>query len=453
MSNKITWRLEHENVGRLLVHYAIPTVIGTMVNALYNIVDRIFIGQGVGALAISGLTLTFPVFLLLQACGMLIGTGTAARISICLGHKDKDWAEHVLGNAFTLTFIMYLITVIPSMLFLDELLYAFGGSEQTIPYAKDYLNIAIPGSLFATLSFSFNAVMRASGYPHKAMITMMMGAVLNVVLDPLFIFVFDMGIRGAAIATVISMAICTAFVMSHFFHKESIIHFHQKYFRLKASIIKNILAIGMSPFFMQLAGSVVVVIMNNALKANGGDLAIGASGIISSVAMLLVLFVVGLAQGMQPIIGFNYGAGKMERVYGTLKLGIIIATVVTSLGALASLFFPRTIVGLFSSDPALMAMTENGLGITMLVFYVVGSQIIISQFFQSIGCVGKAIFMSLSRQFLFLIPATLVFPLFWGIDGVWMAQPFSDFIAAVTGWIFLWHFVKHGKFNSKQLSA
>ena len=445
MSNKITWRLEHENVGKLLIHYAIPTVIGTMVNALYNIVDRIFIGQGVGPLAISGLTLTFPVFLLLQACGMLIGTGAATRVSIYLGHKANDWAENVLGNAFTLTFIMYAITVIPSMLFLDELLFAFGGSEQTVPYAKDYLCIAIPGSLFATLSFSFNAVMRASGYPQKAMITMMLGAVLNVILDALFIFVFDMGIRGAAIATVISMAVCTVFVMRHFFQKDSIIHFHKKYFRLKKSIIKNIITIGMSPFCMQLAGSVVVIIMNQALKANGGDLAIGASGIISSVAMLMVLFVVGLAQGMQPIIGFNYGAGRADRVYATLKLGILVATIVTSLGATASFLFPSAIVGAFSSDPDLIAMTDNGLRLSMLVFYVVGSQIIISQFFQSIGSVGKAIFMSLSRQFLFLIPATLVFPLFWGIDGVWLAQPFSDLVAALIGWIFLWHFARNPK--------
>ncbi len=445
MSNKITWRLEHENVGRLLVQYAIPTVIGTMVNALYNIVDRIFIGQGVGALAISGLTLTFPIFLMMQACGMLIGTGAATRVSIHLGRKANDLAENVLGNAFTLTFIMYVLTVIPSMIFLDELLYAFGGSEQTIPYAKDYLNIAIPGSLLASLSFSFNSVMRASGYPQKAMITMMIGAVLNVILDPLFIFVFDMGIQGAAFATVVSMAICTLFVMTHFLHKDSIIHFHAKYFKLKKSIIYNILTIGMSPFSMQLAGSVVVVIMNHALKENGGDLAIGASGIISSVTMLLVLFVVGLAQGMQPIVGFNYGAGRTERVYATLKLGIIVATIVTSIGAIVSLIFPSAIVNAFSSDSELIAITDNGLRITMIVFYVVGSQIIISQFFQSIGYVGKAMFMSLSRQFLFLIPATIVFPHFWGIDGVWWAQPFSDFIAAVIGWIFLWYYIKDSK--------
>ena len=223
MSNEITWRLENENIGRLLVHYAIPAVIGTMVNALYNIVDRIFIGQGVGALAISGLTLTFPI------------------------RKANDLADNVLGNAFILTFIIGALTIIPSMIFLDDLLMWFGGSEQTIPYAKDYLYIAVPGNLLATLSFSFNAVMRASGYPKKAMFTMMIGAVLNVILDPIFIFWLDMGIQGAAIATVISMAAGAAFVMSHFISKDSIVRFHTKYFRLKGPIIWNIFTIGMSP--------------------------------------------------------------------------------------------------------------------------------------------------------------------------------------------------------------
>ena len=423
MSNEITWRLENENIGRLLVHYAIPAVIGTMVNALYNIVDRIFIGQGVGALAISGLTLTFPILLFMQAFGMLIGAGAATRVSIHLGRKANDLADNVLGNAFTLTFII----------------------EQTIPYAKDYLYIAIPGNLLATLSFSFNAVMRASGYPKKAMFTMMIGAVLNVILDPIFIFWLDMGIQGAAIATVISMAAGAAFVMSHFISKDSIVRFHTKYFRLKGPIIWNIFTIGMSPFSMQLAGSVVVVIMNHALKENGGDLAIGASGIISSIAMLLVMLIIGIAQGMQPIVGFNHGAGHHDRVLATLRLSIIVSTLITGVGCIVSLLFPRLIVSVFSTDAELVSITDNGLRLTMLVFFVVGSQITISQFFQSIGVAWKAMFLSLSRQVLFLIPAILLFPPIWGLDGVWLAQPFSDFIAAVTAWGFLWYHVKNVK--------
>lgn len=445
MSNEITWRLEHENIGRLLVHYAIPAVIGTMVNALYNIVDRIFIGQGVGALAISGLTLTFPILLFMQAFGMLIGAGSATRVSIHLGRKANDLADNVLGNAFTMTFIIGAITIVPSMIFLDELLHWFGGSDQTIPYAKDYLYIAIPGNLLATLSFSFNAIMRASGYPKKAMFTMMTGAVLNVILDPIFIFWLDLGIRGAAIATVISMVVGAALVMSHFIRKDSIVRFHAKYFRLRGSIVWNILTIGISPFSMQMAGSLVMVIMNNALKENGGDLALGANGIISSIVMLIVMLIIGLAQGMQPIVGFNYGAGHHDRVLSALKLAIFVATVITGIGCVSSLLFPRWLVSAFSTDQELMAITENGLRLTMLVFVFVGSQIIISQFFQSIGIAWKAMFLSLSRQFLFLIPAILLFPPMWGLDGVWLAQPFSDFIAAVTAWFFLWHHVKNVK--------
>lgn len=445
MTNDITWRLEHEKVSRLLLHYAIPAVIGTMVNALYNIVDRIFIGQGVGALAISGLTLTFPILLFLQAFGMLIGAGAATRVSIHLGRKANDMAENVLGNAFTLTFIIGVLTIVPSLIYLDELLLWFGGSEQTIPYAKDYLYIVIPGNLLATLSFGFNAIMRASGYPKKAMFTMMIGAVLNVILDPIFIFGLDMGIKGAAIATVISMAAGSAFVMSHFVSKKSIVRFHTRYFKIRGPIIWNIMTIGMSPFSMQLAGSAVVILMNHALKAHGGDLAIGASGIITSVAMLLVMLVIGVAQGMQPIVGFNYGAGHHDRVLETLRLAIIVSTVITGTGCLFSLLFPGAIVNVFSTDSELVSITDNGLRLTMVVFFVVGSQITISQFFQSIGVAWKAMFLSLSRQCLFLIPAILIFPEVWGLDGVWLAQPFSDFIAAMTAWAFLWFHVKNVK--------
>ena len=313
MDHKITYQLANEKIPRLLLHYAIPAVVGTMVNALYSVVDRIYIGQGVGAMALSGLALTFPILLFLQAFGMLVGAGTAARVSIHLGKKENDVAENVLGNALILTLILSVITITVSLVFMKELLIWFGGSEQTIPYAEEYLYITIPGNILAGLSFSYNAVMRASGYPRKAMITMLIGAFLNVILDPIFIFGLNMGIRGAAIATVISMAVSAAFVMHHFIQKDSIVRFHTKYFRLKGSIIWNIFTIGMSPFSMQLAGSVVVVIMNHALKENGGDLAIGASGIISSIAMLLVMLIIGVAQGMQPIVGFNHGAGHHDR--------------------------------------------------------------------------------------------------------------------------------------------
>lgn len=450
MANEITWRLENEKISRLLLHYAIPAVIGTMVNALYNIVDRIFIGQGVGPLAMAGLTLTFPILLFLQAFGMLVGAGAATRVSIHLGRKANDMAEKVLGNAFTLTFLITIVTVVPCMIWMEDLLLAFGGSEQTIPYAKDYLNIVVPGTILTSLSFGFNAVMRASGYPKKAMFTMLIGAVANVILDPIFIFWLDMGIKGAAVATIISMLLCTLFVMNHFVKKDSIVRFHRGTFRLERHVVWNILTIGVSPFAMQLAGSLVVVIQNYALKQHGGDLALGANGIISSIGMLLVMLVIGITQGMQPIVGYNFGAKKYDRVQETLRLVIIAATIIMGIGCFCSVAFPKLIARAFTNDPALLDVTANGLRISLLVFIVVGSQISISQFFQSIGIAWKAMFLSLSRQVLLLIPAMLLFSRFWGLDGVWYAAPFSDFIAAVTAWLFLWYHVKNMK--SKGLS-
>lgn len=445
MTNEITWRLEHEKVSRLLLHYAIPAVIGTMVNALYNIVDRIFIGQGVGALAISGLTLTFPIMLFMQAFGMLVGIGAATRVSIFLGRKELGQAEHVLGNALTMTLLFGVLTIVPAMIFIKDLLLWFGGSEQTIPYAEAYLYIAIPANLLASLSFSFNAVMRASGYPKKAMSYMLLGAVLNVILDPVFIFVFDLGIRGAAIATVISMAISAAFVLSHFLSKESLIRFRKKYMALDWKIVWIILTIGVSPFAMQLAGSMVSVFLNNALLREGGDLAIGAAGIINSVGMLLVMLIIGIAQGTQPIVGFNYGAGLHQRVHDTLRLAIITATCITTSGWLCCELFPSIIVKGFTLDPELIKIASNGLRLNLMGFLVVGSQIVISQFFQSIGFAWKAMFLSLSRQVLFLIPAILVLSSMYGLDGVWLTGPFSDILAAIVAWEFLIHHVKNAK--------
>ncbi|MDR1201640.1 MAG: MATE family efflux transporter [Tannerellaceae bacterium] len=445
MTNEISHKLENEKISRLLLNYAIPAVIGTMVNSLYNIVDRIFIGHGVGPLAISGLTLTFPILFFLQAFGMLVGTGAATHVSIFLGRKENDRAENILGNALTMTFVITIITVVPSLLFLDDLLMWFGGSEATIPYAREYLYIIIPTTILASLSFSFNAVMRASGYPRKAMVTMLIGAILNVILDPIFIFVFDMGIKGAAYATVISMAASTVFVMHHFVSKDSLIRFRKKYLKPNKRIILTITAIGISPFAMQLAGSLVNVVMNHSLQTYGGDLALGANGIISSVGMLLVMLVIGIAQGMQPIVGFNYGAGHHHRVMETLRLVIITATCIMGTGWACCLFFPEIIVRGFTSDPELIAISANGLKLSLSLFIVVGSQIAIGQFFQSIGIAWKAIFLSLTRQFLYLIPAILFLPPFFGLDGIWYSSPISDGLAAVTAWIFLWQYVKNAK--------
>lgn len=440
--SEITSKLGNQKIAPLLLSYAIPAVIGTMVNALYHIVNRIFIGQAVGALAISGLTLTFPILMFLQAFGMLVGAGSATRVSIFLGRKENEMAENVLGNAFTLTFILSALTITPSLIFMEDMLLLFGGSEQTIPYAKDYLYISIPGNLLAALSFGFNAVMRASGYPRKAMMLMVLGGVVNVILDWLFIFVFDWGIRGAAWATIIAMSVSSSLVLSHFWGKSSIVRFRRKYFKPNRRIILSIFTIGMSPFAMQLAGSLVNVIMNQSLKEHGGDLAIGANGIVNSIGLLLVLLIMGITQGMQPIVGFNYGAGNKERVKETFRFVMIAATVITTIGCVCSLLFPEWIVRAFTTDKELIGISANGLKISLSAFFIVGTQIVISQFFQSIGVAWKAMLLSLSRQCLFLIPAILFLPSLFGLNGVWLAAPISDIIAAITAWIFLWHHMK-----------
>lgn len=443
--NEITYKLGNQKIPSLLLSYAIPAVVGTMVNALYHIINRAFIGQVVGPMAISGLTLTFPILMFLQAFGMLVGAGSATRVSIFLGRKDNDLAENVLGNALTLTFILSALTLIPSLVFMEDLLVLFGGSEQTIPYAKEYLYISIPGNLLATLSFSFNSIMRASGYPRHAMTFMVMGGVLNVLFDWLFIFVFKWGISGAAWATICAMSLTSVLVLNHFTRDKSIIRFRTKYFKPNKRIMLSIFTIGMSPFAMQLAGSLVNVIMNQSLKSYGGDLAIGASGIISSIGMLFVLLILGISQGMQPIVGFNYGAGNQDRVRETFRFVIIAATVITSIGAVCSVFFPGAFVRAFTTDGELKGIAENGLIISMSVFFIVGSQIVISQFFQSIGIAWKAMFLSLSRQCLYLIPSILFLPTIFGLDGVWMASPFSDVLAALTAWVFLWYHMKTTK--------
>ncbi len=397
-NHEITWQLEHEKIGRLLLRYAIPAVIGTMVNALYNIIDRIFIGQGVGALAISGLTLTFPILIFLQAFGMLIGVGSATRISIFLGRKQYHAAEEVLGNALILTIILFILTLVPCMIWMEELLMAFGGSEQTIPYAKGYLYITIPGNIFAKLSFGFSSIMRASGYPKKAMFAMMIGAILNVILDAIFILILDMGIEGAAIATVISMAVSATFVMSHFIRKDTLVRFRKNIYKLRWPILWGIISIGIAPFTMQLASSLVNIILNHSLKTYGGDLAIGANGIISSVGMLLVMLNIGIAQGMQPIVGYNYGAGLQKRVLETLKIVITVATVITGSGFLCAVLFPERIVRAFTNDPEMTAIAANGLRLVLFAFLPVGSQIAITQFFQSMGIAWKAMFLSLRNM-------------------------------------------------------
>lgn len=425
-------RLATENIGKLLWEFTLPAIVGTVVMSLYNIVDRIFIGQGVGPMAISGLALSFPFMIVLMAFGMLIGAGSASRISITLGENNKDKAEKILGNAITLTFIISGMAIILSLIFMNDLLRLFGGTENTLKYAREYMIIIIPGGIFTALYFGLNNILRASGFPQKAMYNIILGAVINTILDPIFIFVFDWGIQGAAWATVISYFIGTVNVCTHFLHKDTVLHFHWANLKPDKEIVKSILSIGMSPFSMQLGTSLVVIFINSTLLKHGGDLAIGAYGIINSINMLVVMFIIGLNQGTQPIIGYNYGAGNYDRMFKTLKKAAIIATGLSSIGFAIGMFIPRFAVSLFSTDPELVEISSTALRITVIMFPIIGFQIVVSNFFQSIGKAKLSIFLSLTRQFIFLIPALIILPPIFGLNGAWAVMPVSDGLSSLT---------------------
>ena len=423
--------LEKKKISSLVWEYSLPAIVGTLVNSLYNIVDRIFIGQGVGAMAISGLAITFPVTILVSSLGMLVGVGAASRISISLGEKRKDTAEKILGNSLLLIIIFNVFIVGLTYIYLDKILLAFGATENTLPYAREYLQIVLTGNVFVSLCYSFNSMMRASGYPQKAMYTMLIGAVLNIILDPIFIFVFKMGIAGVAWATVISMFIGMVFVMHHFYQPQSVIRLKKEYIRLDRDIIIAIVSIGMSPFLMQVAASGVAVLLNSSLIKYGGDLAVGAFGILNSMTLIIVMIVVGLNQGTQPIIGYNYGAKNFNRVQETFMYTLKIATVITTAGFIIGMFFPRLFASAFTLDKELLDITENGIRLSIISFPIVGFQIVAGSFFQSIGKAKKAIIQSLSRQVLFLVPLLLLLPNLLGLTGVWISMPISDFLSAL----------------------
>ena len=441
--------LSKSSITKLLWYYSLPSLVGTLAGALYNIIDRIYIGQGVGALAISGLALTFPIMNLLGAFGMLVGHGAAARVSLLLGNGNTREANAILPNTFALSLFFYLIVSSLCYIFLDPILYAFGGSELTIPYAREYMKIIIPGHIFTSLSYAYTNIMRASGHPMRAMNSLILGAMLNVILDPIFIFAFNMGIRGAAYATVLSMFISCTWIMHFFFRKDNTLNFWSIVNRqqttdyncelciVNCALIKSILSIGISSFLLHTATSLVNVLMNHTLQRYGGDLAIGAFGIMTSFTSLIVMAIVGMAQGMQPIVGYNYGAMQFDRVRTTLKICVVTATIITTIGCICAVSFPNLIARCFTSDHDLLRITTNGLRIYTSTFFVVGFHIIITNYFQSIGRAGVSIFLSLSRQILLLIPFILIFPPLWHLNGAWLAQPASNIISAVVAIIIL----------------
>ena len=418
-------------MGKLLWMYSVPAIVGTMLSSLYNIIDRMYIGLGVGPMAISGLALTFPFMNFLSAFSMLVGAGAASRISIRLGEGDKNRAEQILGNALTLTFIISAVIIAFSLIFMDPILVMFGGSENTLKYAKEFMHIIVPGTILSALLFGFNSIMRASGYPKKAMITMIISAFINIALAPVFIFVFKMGIAGAAHATNIAFFVGMIWVMLHFFNKKTNIRFHRKYFKLDIQIVKSILNIGVSPFSMQIAASITIIIMNRALIEYGGDLAMGALGIQNAIATLVVMFIIGLNQGVQPIVGFNYGARKYDRMFLALKKTAFTATIVSTVGFILGMFFPHALASLFTTDEELKNIAARALRISVAVFPLIGSQIVITNFFQSIGMAKISMTLSLTRQVLFLIPCLVFLPPVFGLDGVWASMPVADSLSVI----------------------
>ena len=407
-------------VGRLLWEYSLPAVVGMLVMALYNVADRIFIGQCVGPDAIAGLAITFPVMNLAAAVGVLIGVGSSARISIVLGAGRKDEAELLLGNAWTLTIVNGLVYIALFAIFMDKLLMAFGASATTLPYARSYMMVLLPGMILTNIAFSFNNVMRASGYPRRAMMTMIIGAVVNVALDPLFILVFDWGIAGASMATVIAMAVSAAFVLAHFMRRDVTLRFKRGIYRLSTHIFIGIVSIGAAPAIVNAASCAVNALANHSLLSYGNDRDIGAAGIMVTYTSLLVTIVLGLCQGLQPIIGYNYGAGNLNRLRRAFYLAVAAASVVTCAGGLYGFFWPSTIARVFTTDADLIAATDRALGICLAVFPVVGFQIISTCFFQSIGKATESIIVGLLRQVIFLIPLLIYLPRVFDVEGVWM---------------------------------
>lgn len=434
-----------EKVSKLLRQYAVPAIIAMTASSLYNMVDSIFIGHGVGKFAIAGLALTFPLMNLGAAFGALVGVGASATISMLLGQKNYDMANKVLGNVITLNTIIGIVYTIVFLAFLDPILYFFGASENTIGYARDYMTIILFGNIITHMYLGLNAVMRSSGMPKKAMYTTIFTVVINAILDPIFIYVFDWGIKGAAIATVIAQSLALAWIVRIFSNKSLVIHFKKGIYKLKARIVKDVISIGMAPFFMNTAACLIVILINQGLQRHGGDLAIGAYGIVNRVSFVFVMIVLGLNQGMQPIVGYNFGARQYNRVTGALKLTIIIATAIMTLGFLAAEIFPRAICMIFTTDEDLIRHAVKGMRIVFMCFPIVGFQIVTGNFFQSVGMAGKSVFLSLTRQLLFLLPGLLVLPHFLGTNGIWISMPVSDALSSFVAFVILYTQMKKFK--------
>ncbi|MBR2637340.1 MAG: MATE family efflux transporter [Bacteroidaceae bacterium] len=435
IERKVPTELGTENVGKLIMQYAIPAIIAQTASSLYHMIDSIFIGHipEVGALAISGLATTFPFMNLSAAFGAMVGVGGATQLSVRLGQRDYESAKTILGNLVTLNIIVGILFAGISLIFLDEVLIFFGASESTLPYARAFMEIILYGNIITHLYLGINAALRASGHPKQSMYATILTVCMNIILAPIFIYVLDWGIRGAAFATILSQCITLAWQIKLLSNPEELLHLQPGIYKLKGNIVKGILAIGMSPFFINVAACLVVIIINKGLRtySSDGDIAIAAYGISNRIQFIFVMVVLGLTQGMQPIVGYNYGAKRHSRVKETLKLTIFWATIITTLGFVISEFIPGIVARAFTTEESLIEHSIKAMRIMSIFMPLIGFQLVTTNFFQSVGKVKKSIFLSLTRQMLLLIPLLVILPLFIGEDGVWYSMPISDVIAAL----------------------
>ena len=438
-----TKELETKKIGWLLFVYALPAVISQIIASVYNIADRAFIGHGVGALAIAGLAITMPLMNIIHAFGALIGVGSSARMSIVLGRKDERWAEKILGNSMVFTLVLGCIVMLSCYLFLDKILMKFGATASTLGFAREYMLIVLPGMFLTTITYNLTGLIRASGYPFKAMFILAGGALLNLVLDPLFIFGFHWGIAGAAWATTLSMAATAVVSIIHFLQRSSFIRFRRHAWKPKGYIFRNITLIGMSPFLMNVTAAGVVALLNQQLLRYGGDLAVGAYGIVNTFAMLMVMVILGVCQGMQPIAGYNYGAGHNDRLKQVYVLTMKVCVLTGLVGSVDCCAFPRALSYIFTDDATLIDIIIPAMRYIMVMFPLIGFTITNSNFFQSIDKPWIAIVTSLSRQVIFLLPLVYIIPYLFeqqyipGLTGIWMSCTISDVMGAVLAGVLL----------------
>jgi putative MATE family efflux protein len=430
-------------VGQLLTQYALPAIVAMTASSLYNIIDRAMIGQVVGPEAIAGLGITFPLMNLGAAFGAAVGVGASTCISVKLGQRDYKTAENLLGNTVTLNLIVGFLFMAICLLFLNPILRFFGASDATLPYAREFMVVILLGNMVTHMYFGMNAVLRAAGKPRQAMYATLFTVGMNIVLVVAFVWWLRWGIRGAALATITSQSLALCWQMKQFSNQKELLHLKRGIYKLKATLVRNIIAIGISPFLMNATACVVVIFMNNQFVRYGGDMAVGAYSIANSIAMVFFMFVMGMIQGMQPIVGYNYGAEHYDRMFRCLWITIAVATGILLVGWTLSMAFPNEIARIFTTDASLIALAGRGIRLNMLVFFVVGSQAVITNFFQCIGKVKISIFLSLSRQLILLIPMAYVLPFFIGLDGVWSSLALSDFGSfAMTIPVLIWYMKK-----------